>query len=177
MQLVNHLTPRQVALISINPKHGRTRIDNVQVGVIVVYVFQQCLPMGMTMDFIQEKMCSAMSIMIFNQLHKRMRLKPEVVHRHIQHFVPVGKIFLDVLQQKRGFAHASTALDADKPVVPIDFVKKITVQVGRNGIDFPIEVPVKVFYRIFFFHFYVFTAAKIQKKLSIVYFFHKKDFQ
>ena len=101
------------------------------VGVFVCHVLDDRLPVGVAVDFVDEEVRPAVVVMVFHHLRQGVVGKPHIVERDIQClFGAVPEGFFDVLQHERGFANASGTLDGYQPVVPVDLVVQVAVDVG-----------------------------------------------
>ena len=85
------------------------------------------------MNLIEKQVSAAVGIIVFHDIGKGIRRKPEIVQRSVEHFRCVGEALFDVLEHQRGFACSFWAFDANKVVPPIDVLIKVSLEGGGDG--------------------------------------------
>ena len=115
---------------------------------VVVERLHARLPVGKTVDFVEEDVCSAVGPVPLDGLLERMIGEPDVLNGGEENLVPVGKGLLDALEEHRRLAGAARSADADQAVVPVDAPVQITVEARFDRFQTAVEStaePVGVF--------------------------------
>ena len=132
MQSECQYAARQVAGSVVDVQYRRTCEDRLQLRNGVVDVLQFLRPVGVFVDFVDEKVLATQLVELPRQVEQAMVGEIEVVCRHIQCFL-YGEMQFDVLEQHRGLAHAATAHDGNHSVVPRDAIMQVA-QETRIGL-------------------------------------------
>ena len=90
----------EIALGIVNLEEGGTGEDDVELGIVVVEVFDGTYPTDVFVDLIEEEVGDTVSVEVFDQFGDGMAAEPDIVKRGIEGFGAVGEgnIFLVIVQ-------------------------------------------------------------------------------
>jgi hypothetical protein len=101
--------------------------DDAQTGILVVTSTQFSTPVGLFEDLVNQEHFSTSEAEFAGKIGQTAALKVKIVHVDVQAFALAHiKMLLSILEEERGLAHTSCALDAYQWLTPVNFVHQGT---------------------------------------------------
>ena len=130
-QRIGGLSTRKIAAPLLQLQKRRSGIDDMQPVKVVIYAFDEILPVLEFVDLIEEQVRCSMSKMVFRQGIDLTRIDPDIIKRHVKPLFRPQRL-LHVLKHHRRLADASRTLDANQTGIPIDILVEITLEIKRR---------------------------------------------
>ena len=106
-----------------------------KLGEALVDLAQHVAPTRLLVDLVDEQRVTAALEELCSELHQIVVLEEEVVHVDVETLaLPQREVLPSVLEQQRGLTYTSETQNADKAVVPVNFINKLTAHRGADAL-------------------------------------------